>query len=790
MQLFTNNAASTLASGITNVATSLTLATGHGVLFPSPTGGDWFALTLTQATSETSWEIVKVTARSGDVLTIERAQEGSIGAAWATDDKAELRLTAVQFTTLAGTSGTNTGDQSWGGIGGTLSNQTDLQTVLNAKALTASPLSQFAATTSAQLAGVVSDETGSGALVFGTAPVLAHPVIATEAAPTPSAGMMYLDSTTNKVSLYENGDWVEIVGFTNRSTGLISGGVLSIGTPNNTFSISDGKGVILDHTTVPGIPTDTAVSWAGKTNIAVTNIGTQLITYVCIDAGGNVLQESTKPSAAKIRSCIHLGVIVHVNGSTVNAVNQSQLVAIAPVSQLHDLASAIGFFNISGNVFGVGTTSGLYINKSAGTIFAMGSNWANSNTNPNVLSVGAQSNLGFQYRSLTGVNRVATSQGELIIDPNLYDNAGTFASVPVNKWTIQRVYVFLSGDVKIQPGQNIYNAYADALAGLSANLFVTEPSILANGLLRGFIITQQGTSTLGLANFLEAEKFGSSTGTGVSVGSDFEDASFTIYDQVDSTKIIAFEASGITSGNTRTMTVPDASGTLVLTSGAQTLTQKTLTSPTLTTPILGTPASGVMTNVTGTAAGLTAGTVTTNANLTGHVTSVGNAAVLGSFTVAQLNTAISDADVATGGGTAAGSNTGDNSANSLYSGLVTNATHTGDVTGSTALTIAASAVTLAKMADVATASVFYRKTAATGAPEVQTLATLKTDLGLTGTNSGDQDISGKQDTLVSGTSIKTVNSVSLLGSGDLQIASNAGFAAASSIYSFVTFGGF
>lgn len=37
-------------------------------------------------------------------------------------------------------------------------------------ALTSNPLSQFAATTSSQLAGVISDETGSGALVFGTSP--------------------------------------------------------------------------------------------------------------------------------------------------------------------------------------------------------------------------------------------------------------------------------------------------------------------------------------------------------------------------------------------------------------------------------------------------------------------------------------------------------------------------------------------------------------------------------------------------------------------------------------------
>ena len=66
------------------------------------------------------------------------------------------------------------------------------------------------------------------------------------------------------------------------------------------------------------------------------------------------------------------------------------------------------------------------------------------------------------------------------------------------------------------------------------------------------------------------------------------------------------------------------------------------TSPTLVTPALGTPASGVATNITGTAAGLTAGTVTTNANLTGHITSSGNAAVLGSFSSAQLKAALSD----------------------------------------------------------------------------------------------------------------------------------------------------
>jgi hypothetical protein len=47
---------------------------------------------------------------------------------------------------------------------------------------------------------------------------------------------------------------------------------------------------------------------------------------------------------------------------------------------------------------------------------------------------------------------------------------------------------------------------------------------------------------------------------------------------------------------------------------------------------LGTPSSGVATNLTGTASGLTAGNVTTNADLTGPITSTGNATAIASQT--------------------------------------------------------------------------------------------------------------------------------------------------------------
>jgi hypothetical protein len=90
----------------------------------------------------------------------------------------------------------------------------------------------------------------------------------------------------------------------------------------------------------------------------------------------------------------------------------------------------------------------------------------------------------------------------------------------------------------------------------------------------------------------------------------------------------------------------------------------------------------------------------------------------------------------------------------------------GDITVSSsgaAWAIDNGAVTLPKMADVATGTVFYRKTALTGVPEVQTLATLKTDLGLTGTNSGDQTtISGNAGTA---TALATSRNFSISGGG-------------------------
>ena len=97
--LFTNNAATTLASSISSTATSLTVASGTGSLFPSPTGTQYFYCTL-QATTGSTIEIIKVTARSSDTFTIIRGQDGTGGSSFTAGDKVELRIVAATMNDL------------------------------------------------------------------------------------------------------------------------------------------------------------------------------------------------------------------------------------------------------------------------------------------------------------------------------------------------------------------------------------------------------------------------------------------------------------------------------------------------------------------------------------------------------------------------------------------------------------------------------------------------------------------------------------------------------------------
>ena len=92
---FTNNAKTTLASGITSSATSATVTDGS--VFPSLSSGEHFYCTFDDGTNN---EIVKVTARSGNTLTIVRAADNTTARAFSSGNQAELRATAALLTDI------------------------------------------------------------------------------------------------------------------------------------------------------------------------------------------------------------------------------------------------------------------------------------------------------------------------------------------------------------------------------------------------------------------------------------------------------------------------------------------------------------------------------------------------------------------------------------------------------------------------------------------------------------------------------------------------------------------
>lgn len=92
--IMANNASSELAGPISAAAVSLNLASGQGALFPNPSAGQQFPLSLFDAATGLQTEIMYCTARAADTLTVVRGQEGTAAQSWLAGDVVANLVTA------------------------------------------------------------------------------------------------------------------------------------------------------------------------------------------------------------------------------------------------------------------------------------------------------------------------------------------------------------------------------------------------------------------------------------------------------------------------------------------------------------------------------------------------------------------------------------------------------------------------------------------------------------------------------------------------------------------------
>lgn len=232
--LFTNNASAPIASSITTSSTSITVSSGQGAEFPVLAGSDYFIATLVDTSNNI--EIVKVTARSSDTMTVVRAQEGTTARAYAAGSLLELRITAAVLNNLVQASGdqTITGNKTFSSpiIGSVTGNAANVTATTNATLTTLSALSL----PGTQVTGTVPNATNATNSTNAT-----NATNSTNATNLVSGGTIASNVTATTQATSDNSTKVATTAYVTSTITANAGGIGSqIATSSGTFTVPTG----------------------------------------------------------------------------------------------------------------------------------------------------------------------------------------------------------------------------------------------------------------------------------------------------------------------------------------------------------------------------------------------------------------------------------------------------------------------------------------------------------------------------------------------------------------------
>ena len=276
-----------------------------------------------------------------------------------------------------------------------------------------------------------------------------------------------------------------------------------------TINISSVKGWIVKNTNAHSTnPEVTYVIYSGATGVTITNLSTTDETYILLNSASTIYQQNTIPTPQQRRENILLSKVAHPDRVSIIAVNNIPDYVNSPMSALRDMFKPIKLINdgIKPTING----SNLNFNTTEGYLYGMGINFTTEELNPNEIYISAKTTAQFNYRTQTG----GTAGYVTSIDPNHYDLNGNIVDVPsstTNKSTNQRIYLFPSGNINIQYGQQVYDSLPLAIAGQKLEVFERYTNVKSTAILIGILAVRVGATDLSnpeYALFSESTYFG------------------------------------------------------------------------------------------------------------------------------------------------------------------------------------------------------------------------------------------------------------------------------------------
>ncbi len=281
------------------------------------------------------------------------------------------------------------------------------------------------------------------------------------------------------------------------STGLKTGGTLSINTDTTKFDIAAGSALISDTHSNPASPTVTWIQWTQKLAVIPTYLLTHTRSWIGINAAGGVEQRSEPFTEIEGSTIVALGKLNHVSKNHI-AFTAMLPVVVANVAQHFDyFLRERGAFVVEGNAYEPAATN-LTLKRTEGETFSPAINYQNDTRRPHTLYTDEESPCSLIYNYNDGGTGWTLSTPVTNVDPNHWDNnTGVLATVPAGKFTIQILCYNLRPTSivnNIQYGQAIYDNMLDAIYNLKTAISLNPYN--SNDLYRAYLVVQQGATNL------------------------------------------------------------------------------------------------------------------------------------------------------------------------------------------------------------------------------------------------------------------------------------------------------